>query len=155
MSSSKNNYYNYAASNNYNNYATQSHQPAQSAYQTKVTNSYFNAHANALAQPSPQASTNNVQSVKNAHQFSSFPSKQSSHYPVYSHQNAFSAHKVVPRQPSQQHKSVYASQVKYATPTSVQQQSSAHAQKNSQQANKSLLAGSGLINASGSAFYDF
>ena len=151
MSSSKNNHYNYAASNNNNNYAAQSHHPAQPVYQTKVTNSYFNAHA----QPASPASTNNVQSVKNAHQFSSYPPKQSSHYPVYSQQNAFSARKVVPRQPSQQHKSAYASQVKYATPTSVQQQSFAHAQKNSQQANKSLLAGSGLINASGSAFYDF
>ena len=118
--------------------------------------------------PSHQANKHR-QSLQNTHMIThAFPSQQNqyssysnqAHYPVYSNQIQKPVYSNQTQKPVQRRQSMIQQKSTYQSyPTYHLQSSNTHLQNNAQtqesHQNKSLLAGSGLINASGSAFYDF
>ena len=125
-----------------------------------VTN-YLNNYLNSLtasSSPSQQKVVNStVPSSYAAPKFNNSYSAYSSQakYPVNSYQSSYSTQRVVPKQPLKQQKTAFS----YGNAVNAQNkpvQYQQHFQPQQQkQEKKGLLAGSGLINASGSAFYDF
>ena len=145
--------------NNYSsgyNYSVPAQQPAKVAQ--------ANVHAAPASYATHQKFNNSSYPV--------YSSPSQAKYPVYSNQNTYATQKAAPRQPLRQQRT--ANQYSHfaqaqAKPAVYYQQPQQHQQqqhqfqhqqhqvqhKPQQQQKNSLLAASGLINASGSAFYDF
>ena len=132
-----------------NNYSSGYNYSVPSQQSAKV------AHTNVHVSPASYATHQKF----NNSSYPVYSSPSQAKFPVYSNQTTYTTQKVVPRQPLRQQKTVNPfknfaqSQVKPTVYHQQQQQQRQHQPQ--QQQKKGLLAGSGLINASGSAFYDF